>query len=240
MPTTVNPTQDDIATALRAFLLAVLPDGTAVVLGQVNRASEPLGDFVVMWPIRRERIETNVDGMADALFEASIAGDVMTVVSVSIGEVAVGNTVFGSGVVLGTRITALGSGTGGPGTYAVSPSQSAPGQSLAAGATNAMQPTEVTMQLDVHGPASADNAQIVSTLFRDPYATELFATIAPSISPLFADDPRQIPFINAEDQYEDRWVIDAHLQANQTVVVPQQYADAVEVEVISVDAAFPA
>lgn len=54
---------------------------------------------------------------------ASIAGDVMTVVSMdpaSTGLFSVGQTVTGPGVAVGTQITAVLSGTGGVGTYRVS------------------------------------------------------------------------------------------------------------------------
>jgi hypothetical protein len=48
--------------------------------------------------------------------------------------------------------------------------------------------------------------------------------------PLYADDPRYMPFVNENQQYEWRWVLEACFQVNQTVVVPKQYADAVDVD----------
>ena len=45
--------------------------------------------------------------------------------------------------------------------------------------------------------------------------------------------------INDQQQYEWRWVVEAMLQANQVVSVPQQFADQVTVEIISVDASYP-
>lgn len=51
-------------------------------------------------------------------FTASIASTgVMTVTAVATGTLAVGQSITGSGVPAGTRITSLGSGTGGTGTY---------------------------------------------------------------------------------------------------------------------------
>jgi len=58
-----------------------------------------------------------------AVTTASIAADVMTVSAVASGVLAVGATLSGSGVTAGTRITAFLTGTGGTGTYSVSPSQ---------------------------------------------------------------------------------------------------------------------
>lgn len=55
-----------------------------------------------------------------AIVSATIAGTTMTVASVSSGTLYVGQTIQGVGVTLGTIITALGSGTGGIGTYTVS------------------------------------------------------------------------------------------------------------------------
>jgi hypothetical protein len=59
------------------------------------------------------------------------------------------------------------------------------------------------------------------------------------VAPLHADDPRQMPFINDQSQYEWRWIIEACLQANQVVISPQQFADALEIGLIEVDSHYP-
>lgn len=100
-------------------------------------------------------------------------------------------------------------------------------------ATDITQPTEVVMQIDVHGPNSADNAQVISTLFRDDFAVELLA--ATGLSPFFADDPRQMPFVTAANQYEDRWVLEAHFQIDPTVTIAQQFATALTISLYNVD-----
>lgn len=234
------PSQSDIFAALRSFLLSVLPAGVLVVQGQDNRVAEPKdADFVIMTPIRRERLETNVDTSVDVQFVGSISGTTLSVTSAAFGTLAVGDTVFGVGVAAGTTITALGSGTGGIGTYQVSPSQTVGSETLAAGSVDYLQPTKVTIQLDVHGPASSDNAQIISTMMRDDYAVRQFASSGFDVIPLLADDPRQIPFLNGEQQYETRWVVEALLQANQIVTAPQQFASAAAVGTIDVDASYP-
>jgi hypothetical protein len=89
--------------------------------------------------------------------------------------------------------------------------------------------TEVTIQIDVHGPASADNAQAISTLLRSEYATIAFTQTGLAVQPLHAEDPRQTPFQNAEQQYEWRWTVDAVLQANPVIGTPQDFADEVEI-----------
>jgi hypothetical protein len=98
------------------------------------------------------------------------------------------------------------------------------------------QPTQVTIQIDVHGPASADNAQIISTLLRDDYACQVFRSSGYDIAPLYASDPMQSPFFNGENQVEWRWAIDAVLQVNTIVTTPQEFAASVEISVIDVDA----
>jgi hypothetical protein len=56
----------------------------------------------------------------------------LTVTAVGSGSVAIGNVLAGSGVTAGTFVTALGTGTGGTGTYIVSPSQTAASTTITA------------------------------------------------------------------------------------------------------------
>lgn len=240
-----SPTQSNILAAMRSFLVAVLPDGVDVVSGQPNRVAEPRGTrFVVMSPPQFVRLSTNVDDSADVKFTGSIAGSVLTVTDVAYGTILRGATVFGVGVAAGTTIREPGgTGTGGVGTYPVSVAQTLASRTLSTGAKTLTQSAEVIVQLDFHSAdgTSGDMAQAVSTLLRDEYGTGQFADQSPNygVTPLHADDPAQRPFVNENQQVEWRWVLDAHLQANQTVSVPQQYADAVAVDLISVDVEYP-
>lgn len=104
---------------------------------------------------------------------------------------------------------------------------------------NATQSTKVTIQLDVHGPNSSENSQIISTLLRDQIGCAAFAAIASNIQTLFASDPRQSPFINGEDQYEDRWMVDAVLQADITLTTSQQFSSKLSVGLIPADITYP-
>ncbi|WP_196493299.1 LIC_12616 family protein [Burkholderia territorii] len=92
-----------------------------------------------------------------------------------------------------------------------------------------LQPTKFTVQLDVHGPASGDNAQLITTLFRDEYAVDQFAAAAPGLAPLYSSEARQIPFTNGEQQIETRWTVDLVMQINPVVTVPQEFADKLEI-----------
>ncbi|MCP1202252.1 phage neck terminator protein [Acetobacter oryzoeni] len=58
-PIATNLSEDDVTTALRAFLLSILPAGTEVRLGQQNRVVAPLGLFVLMTIVVRQQIATN-------------------------------------------------------------------------------------------------------------------------------------------------------------------------------------
>jgi len=57
----------------------------------------------------------------DATFDASISGTTLTVTTLTSGTIAVGQRLFkGTDIIAGTKISALGTGTGGAGTYTLS------------------------------------------------------------------------------------------------------------------------
>lgn len=72
-----------------------------------------------------------------ASFTGSISGTTLTVTSVASGTIIGSQTISGTGVTAGTYITALGTGTGGVGTYTVSVSQTAASTTISA-AVNTM------------------------------------------------------------------------------------------------------
>ena len=240
---TVSPNTQDIFIVLISFLTAILPPGVIVEQGQINRVSEPSApDYVVMWPLRMPRIATNLDDYVDAVFTGSITGDTMDITAVNpayTGQIAVGSVIFGVGVATNTTVTALGTGSGGVGTYIVTPSQTIGSEVLAAGIETLLQATEIVMQLDVHGPNSQDNAQIITTIFRDEAGVDLFSLSGFDVTPLYTDEPRQSPFLNDQNQYEDRWTVDAHMQANITLSIPQQFFDELTVTTFAADVLYP-
>jgi len=202
-----------------------------------------------MTPIFQERLATNLDDYVTCLFVGSISGTTLTVASIGSGGISVNSTIYGPGVAYGTYVTALGTGTGGVGTYTLNSSQTIGSYPMQAGSKTVEQSTQLTVQLDVHGPISADNAQIITTLFRDDYGVQAFQfnsgigiaeigmmTIGGAeIVPLYTSDPRQMPFINGEQQIEERWIIDAVMQVNPIVTVPQAFATVLgPVEIIDV------
>jgi hypothetical protein len=182
-PVTVSQYEAQALTVLRDFILAILPPGTEVVRGQINRVPEPQSaSFAIFIPLLRERLETTITSYLDN----------------------------GKGM-----------------------------------NRSDLQPTQLTVQVDFHGPVAGDNAQTFTTLFRSDYGTTAFAqdTSFPGspvdVTPLYTSDPRQMPFISGESQYEERWTIDAVMQINPIIGTVIQSATAVTVGIIEVDATYP-
>lgn len=104
---------------------------------------------------------------------------------------------------------------------------------------NASASTLLTIQLDVHGPNSGENVQIISTLFRDEYATSYFDNSGLDAQALYTSDPMQVPFINGESQWENRWTVDLAIQINQIIQLSQEFADKLNAGIINVDRTYP-
>lgn len=85
--------------------------------GNSHVHTTPMGQQVVI------AIPATITDVSYALFTGSISTTTLTVSAVTSGTIKVGSTISGSGVTNGTTITALGTGTGGTGTYTVSASQ---------------------------------------------------------------------------------------------------------------------
>lgn len=240
----LTPTKSDIFKVVGAFLENILPDGFDIVQGQINRVAQPRNpDFAVMWLLRQARLSTNGHEFVDGVFTGSIAADVLTITAVDPNfaePLAPGHQIFGVDMVAGTTIVFQTSGTpGGIGVYKVSKPQTFPSGLIAAGVANLTQATQTVLQIDVHGPNGSDNATIVTTAFRDEIAADFFASMSAAISPLYADDPKQLPFQNAEQQWEDRWVIEANIEVDYTVTFPQQFFTNVIANLINVDVVYP-
>lgn len=242
MSGSITLTQTAIFTALVAVLgtFGLTPaSGSAVpiIRGQVNRVPEPAGkDFVILWPIARDRIAMNIDTTLDVECVGSITSNVLNVTSIITGPLAVGQIIYGIGVAVNCRIVAQLTGSpGGIGTYSTTTTANVVSKHLYCGTISNMQETEITIQADVHGPASADNAQRLSTLFRDQFAVDAFQTQGLPITPLYTSEPRQIPFENGEQQTEERWVVDLCMQADVAIVTTMQFADKLDITTTPVE-----
>lgn len=247
MPVTVSPTESAIQSALRSFCLSVLPPGTDCIITQENRVPEPQApNFVTMTPMRRVQLATNIHLTADCSFTALIAGPVMTVTGLGLNNqaaIAVGASVVGPGVPLAVIIAQTSGAPGGLGTYTVSLSYTAGPATFAAGQLAVVEMVETAIQLAFHSAdnTSADMAQAVRQMLRDPYAVAFIQAINPAITPLYGSDARQAPYISGEDQFEWRWVVDAVLQANVTLTgLGQDFVTTLNLTLVPVDVVYPA
>lgn len=256
MPALVTVTDYDIYAGLRHFLTLIVPSTCDVIRAQVNRVPEPSSlDFVLMTALRRERLETTTTTWEDVVLEGSIAGTEMTVTSVVGGTLLAGQPLFGPNIAPGSRILSVLSGSGGPGLYAVGPAQTVPHQAILAGARHVKTSMRADFQLDFHGPNSAENAQAVllaafeeesafvssyEVALMDEHGAPLLNQAGEQLYALVEDtgvvvldigDMRQAPFINGEHQYETRWMGEVAVQVNPVILLPQEFAQALNATV---------
>ena len=116
---------------------AYLNGVTAIING--NNALIGAGQSMSGTGITAGTTVSSVSVVVSASILGYMSGTTLTVTAISVGSLAVGQTITGSGVTSGTTITALGTGTGGVGTYTISVSQTVGGVtnlvSFAGGAT---------------------------------------------------------------------------------------------------------
>ena len=120
-PTVLTVTAVGTGTVVPGLILSGsgVTTGTAIV-AQLSGTTGGVGTYSVTIP--QTVASTTITG----------AGGTLTVGGTVTGTFAVGDTISGSGVTAGTYITALGTGTGGAGTYIVSPSQTASSTAITA------------------------------------------------------------------------------------------------------------
>lgn len=98
---------------------------------------------------------------------------------------------------------------------------------------------DYAIQIDCYGPNAADHASVLHDSWYSEQAYQRL--IVAGLSPLWADEPKSIPLLNSEQQYEQRWTMQLHLQFKPSISDPQQSATTVTVnpaDVISVDARY--
>lgn len=99
--------------------------------------------------------------------------------------------------------------------------------------TSSQEQTEKIYQVDCYGALSGDWATIINLKWRSPSAVLFLKPLG--VIPLFSEDPNQVPFINGEDQYEERWTLKLHLQYNPVVSTPQDSITSASVTLIDTD-----
>jgi hypothetical protein len=76
------------------------------------------------------RYTWRISAPSTAVFTGSISGTTLTVTAITNGTIAINQSLFGVGVSQATVITALGTGTGGVGTYTLNISQTVPSEQM--------------------------------------------------------------------------------------------------------------
>lgn len=89
------------------------------------------------------------------------------------------------------------------------------------------------VQLDFYGPGATDNTERATMLFRDVAGCDAMA--GTGVQPLYCGDGRQAAFLNGEQQYEGRWIVQATLQINPAISTNVQFADSVDLTLIEAD-----
>lgn len=92
------------------------------------------------------------------------------------------------------------------------------------------------MQIDFYGAQAGDWAKVFAGLWRDETAC---LALEPVCDPLNCGDPILAPLDDSEQQYELRRTVEAFLQYNPVTSVPMQFADTLDITLISVDKAYP-
>ena len=84
------------------------------------------------------RYTWHISSPAAAVFTGSTSGTTLTVTSISSGTIAINQSLYGIGILPETVITALGTGTGGTGTYTINRSQTVASGSLSSATVGAV------------------------------------------------------------------------------------------------------
>lgn len=131
-----------VVTVCGDFVYVMESDYTPKMIGQMNTASGQVGivdNGVNVYIVDDSyRYTWFISNPSSAIFTGSISTTTLTVTSVLSGTIAVGQAIFGNNVSQNTVITALGTGTGGVGTYTVSNSQTVASTSINAVASPAI------------------------------------------------------------------------------------------------------
>ncbi|HDI3034394.1 hypothetical protein G9G39_06850 [Cronobacter sp. EKM101R] len=94
---------------------------------------------------------------------------------------------------------------------------------------------QVDIQVDIYGDNAGDRAVAVETTFASDYAWNKIKSLDARLAPLYSSPAIQAPMINAEEQWEERYVLTLSLQAHITISLPQDYFDKAEISTEMVD-----
>ena len=109
------------------YVYAITSNFIGTLVGQLNTSTGRVGitdNGVNAYIVDgTNRYTWRISSPSSAVFTGSISGTTLTVTAITNGTIAAGQSLFGVGVTAETVITALGSGSGGIGTYTINLSQ---------------------------------------------------------------------------------------------------------------------
>jgi hypothetical protein len=157
-----------VVTVCGDFVYLMENDYTPKMIGQLNTSSGLVGivdNGVNVYIVD----ETNrycwfISNPSAAIFTGSISTTTLTVSSVLSGTIAVGQAIFGENIAQNTVITALGTGTGGAGTYTVSNSQTTASTTINSNAAPAVVTGSITGTTLTVSAVSSGTLKIGQTL----------------------------------------------------------------------------
>lgn len=104
--------------------------------------------------------------------------------------------------------------------------------------TSTMSYTEIRqadIQVDIYGESAGDRAVALETLFASSYGYETINALDARLAPLYSSEAIQAPMINAESQWQERYIITLSLQAHITLTLRQDYFDHASITLEQVD-----
>lgn len=99
--------------------------------------------------------------------------------------------------------------------------------------------TEWRVQLDCCGVGSQDTALLISNSVFTEWASQQFKDSGVDMQPLYATEPKNGTFINSEEQFEERWILEFVAQFNPIIRTPQDFALELQAELVEVDSTYP-
>jgi hypothetical protein len=164
------------------YVYALTSTYTTTMVGQLNTSTGIVGitdNGVNVYIVDgQNRYTWRISSPSAAVFTGSISGTTLTVTEITNGTIAINQALFGVNVTQATIITALGTGTGGIGTYTVNQSQTVAStqmNSATAGAvvTGAISGTTLTVSAVTSGTLSVGQTIQGSTVTAQTIITAL-------------------------------------------------------------------
>jgi hypothetical protein len=94
---------------------------------------------------------------------------------------------------------------------------------------------QADIQIDLYGDGAGDRAIALETFFRSSHAWEQIKARDPHVAPLYCTDAIQAPFVDAEAQWEERYMLTLSLQVHISIALPQAYFTRVNFKTTQVD-----